>query len=59
MELVTASGDLVDISRDDDPELMDALTVGNMLYWGDCTSTVMNVSDVPRFAASSITVTED
>ena len=28
MELVTASGDLVDISRDDDPELMDALTVG-------------------------------
>lgn len=28
MELVTASGDLVDISRDDDPELMDAVTVG-------------------------------
>jgi xylitol oxidase len=28
MELVTASGDLVDISRDDDPELMDAITVG-------------------------------
>lgn len=28
MELVTASGDLVDVSRDDDPELMDALTVG-------------------------------
>ncbi|MBK5331724.1 MAG: FAD-binding protein [Ilumatobacteraceae bacterium] len=28
MDLVTASGDLVDISRDDDPELMDALTVG-------------------------------
>ena len=28
MELITASGDLVDISRDDDPELMDALTVG-------------------------------
>jgi xylitol oxidase len=28
VELVTASGDLVDASRDDDPELMDALTVG-------------------------------
>ena len=28
MEIVTASGDLVDISRDDDPLLMDALTVG-------------------------------
>ena len=28
MELVTASGDLVDISRDDDPELVDALAVG-------------------------------
>ncbi|MEY2399922.1 MAG: alditol oxidase, partial [Ilumatobacteraceae bacterium] len=28
IELVTASGDLVDVSRDDDPKLMDALTVG-------------------------------
>lgn len=28
MELVTASGDLIDISRDDDPELVDALAVG-------------------------------
>ncbi|MEP7201771.1 MAG: FAD-binding protein [Ilumatobacteraceae bacterium] len=28
MELVAASGDLVDVSRDDDPELMDAITVG-------------------------------
>ena len=28
LELVTASGDLVDVSRDDDPEMMDALTVG-------------------------------
>jgi xylitol oxidase len=28
LELVAASGDLVDVSRDDDPELMDAMTVG-------------------------------
>jgi alditol oxidase len=28
LELVTASGDLVDVSRDDDPQMMDALTVG-------------------------------
>ncbi len=28
MELVTASGELIDISRDDDPELVDALAVG-------------------------------
>ena len=28
IEIVAASGDLVDVSRDDDPELMDAVTVG-------------------------------
>jgi xylitol oxidase len=28
MEMVAASGDLVEISRDDDPQLMDAVTVG-------------------------------
>jgi alditol oxidase len=28
MEIVTASGDLVDVSRDDDPLLMDAIAVG-------------------------------
>lgn len=39
--------------------IMDAVTTGNMLYWGDTTSTTMNVSDVPRFAASALTVTED
>jgi hypothetical protein len=39
--------------------IMDALTVGNMLYWGDTTSTVMSVGDVARFAASGITITED
>jgi hypothetical protein len=39
--------------------LYDALTVGNQLYWGDCTSTTMNVGDIPRFAASALTVTED
>jgi hypothetical protein len=39
--------------------IMDALTVGNMLYWGDTTSTTMNVGDVARFAASGITITED
>lgn len=39
--------------------IYDALTVGNQLYWGDCTSTVMNVGDIPRFAPSALTVTED
>jgi hypothetical protein len=39
--------------------VMDASTSGNQLYWGDCTSTVMNVGDIPRFAPSAITVTED
>jgi hypothetical protein len=39
--------------------IMDALTVGNQLYWGDCTSTTMNVGDIPRFAASALTITED
>ena len=28
IELVTASGDLVDVSRDDDPDMMDAMSVG-------------------------------
>lgn len=39
--------------------IMDALTTGNQLYWGDCTSTTMNVGDIPRFAPSALTVTED
>jgi hypothetical protein len=39
--------------------IMDALTTGNQLYWGDCTSTVMNVGDIPRFAAAALTITED
>jgi hypothetical protein len=40
--------------------LMDALTVGNMLYWGDISPSVtMNVSDVPRFATGALTVNED
>jgi hypothetical protein len=39
--------------------IFDAVTAGNMLYWGDTTSTVMNVGDVPRFAAGALTVTED
>jgi hypothetical protein len=39
--------------------IMDASTTGNQLYWGDCTSTVMNVGDIPRFAPSALTVTED
>lgn len=37
----------------------DAVTAGNFLYWGDTASTVMNVGDIPRFAPSAITVTED
>ena len=39
--------------------IMDASTAGNQLYWGDCTSTVMNVGDIPRFAPSALTITED
>ena len=39
--------------------IMDAATVGNQLYWGDTASTTMNVGDVPRFAPSAITITED
>jgi hypothetical protein len=39
--------------------VMDASTAGNQLYWGDCSSTVMNVGDVPRFAANALTVNED
>lgn len=39
--------------------IMDAVTSGNQLYWGDTTSTLMNVGDVPRFAANAITITED
>jgi hypothetical protein len=39
--------------------IYDAVTVGNQLYWGDCTSTTMNVGDIPRFAPSALTVTED
>jgi hypothetical protein len=39
--------------------IMDAASSGNQLYWGDCTSTVMSVGDIPRFAPSAITVTED
>jgi hypothetical protein len=37
----------------------DAATVGNQLYWGDTTSTVMSVGDIARFAPSAITITED
>jgi hypothetical protein len=39
--------------------IMDAASAGNQLYWGDCTSTVMNVGDIPRFAANALTITED
>ena len=39
--------------------ILDASSAGNMLYWGDCTSTTMNVGDVPRFAASALTINED
>ena len=39
--------------------IMDAASAGNQLYWGDTTSTVMNVGDVPRFAAGAVTVGED
>jgi hypothetical protein len=39
--------------------IMDALSGGNMLYWGDVASTTMNVGDVARFAAGAITINED
>jgi hypothetical protein len=39
--------------------IFDAVTAGNQLYWGDTTSTVMNVGDLARFAASGLTITED
>jgi hypothetical protein len=39
--------------------IMDASSSGNQLYWGDCTSTTMNVGDIPRFAPSALTVSED
>lgn len=39
--------------------IMDAVSAGNQLYWGDTTSTVMNVGDVARFAPSGLTITED
>lgn len=39
--------------------ILDAVTSGNQLYWGDCTSTTMNVGDIPRFAPSALTITED
>ena len=37
----------------------DAASAGNFLYWGDTTSTTMNVGDVPRFAIGAITIQED
>lgn len=40
-------------------EVYDASTSGNRLYWGDITSTVMGVGDVPRFAAGAVTINED
>jgi hypothetical protein len=39
--------------------IMDASSAGNQLYWGDCTSTTMNVGDIPRFAPNALTITED
>lgn len=39
--------------------IMDAVSAGNQLYWGDCTSTTMNVGDIPRFAPNALTITED
>jgi xylitol oxidase len=49
LELVTGSGDLVDVSRDDDPELMDALTVG-LGAFGVVTRLTLAVE--PTFAVS-------
>jgi hypothetical protein len=37
----------------------DAATGGNRLYWSTCTSTTFAVGEVPRIAASGITITED
>jgi alditol oxidase len=49
IEIVTASGDLVDVSRDDDPELMDAVTVG-LGAFGIVTRLTLAVE--PTFAVS-------
>jgi len=40
--------------------IFDALTVGNMLYWGDLdVAKVISLNDIFRFTASSVTITED
>src|SRR5262249_13795482 len=39
--------------------IIDAPTTRHMLVSGDTTSTIMNVGDIPRFAAGALTVTED
>lgn len=39
--------------------IMDALTVGNMLYWADITDKTFNIGDQAKFAAGALVVTED
>ena len=40
--------------------IFDAATgTTNMLFWGDTSSTLMNVGDTPRFASGALTITED
>lgn len=40
--------------------IMDALTNGNMLMWGDLTaSKAIGIGDIAEFAASALTLTED
>lgn len=39
--------------------VFDAVTAGNLLYWGDTTSTALSIGDIARFAPGAIIVTED
>lgn len=40
--------------------ILDAVTAGNMLYWGDLTtSKAINSGDTAKFATGDITITED
>jgi len=38
--------------------ICDASTAGNMMHWGDITSTVINVLDTPQIAISGFALTE-
>lgn len=41
--------------------ILDSATIGagNILWWGDITSTAINVGDTPKFNINGVTITED